>query len=176
MKNLKHLSLALSFLAIVACTKPEATPAASSPLPVQQIAQCGKDTDCKGDRICQMGTCVNPSAAEVVPEATPARVKDAKAATSIDFHTAIGKTYADGRKILVAAGFQPSLNYDAQPDSEPPFNSEGFPEAGSCRSNCVTVFSSKDGKCWEVLTNFTDKITSNNEGVIEEISPSPDCG
>jgi hypothetical protein len=36
----------------------------------QSIAQCTKDTDCKGDRICVDGECVEPDAEEVtVPEA-----------------------------------------------------------------------------------------------------------
>ena len=26
----------------------------------QEIVQCGKDTDCKGDRICEAGQCINP--------------------------------------------------------------------------------------------------------------------
>lgn len=89
--------------------------------------------------------------------------------------TAVGKTYAEGRKILIANGFHPSLNYESSVDEQPPFEEDGFPEAGSCRGNCVTTFYTDSGECWNVLVNLTDKITANNEGVIEQISPSSDC-
>ena len=32
-----------------------------------QMQQCGKDTDCKGDRICDSGQCVNPNSAQISP-------------------------------------------------------------------------------------------------------------
>lgn len=39
------------------------------------MLQCGKDTDCKGDRICEKGTCVAPgSTAPVVGSTVPAAV------------------------------------------------------------------------------------------------------
>jgi hypothetical protein len=34
-------------------------------------AQCSKDTDCKGDRVCDGGSCVAPAPAAVAPAATP---------------------------------------------------------------------------------------------------------
>lgn len=87
--------------------------------------------------------------------------------------TAIGKTYTQGRSILIAAGFAPSRYYEAHEGK--PFEDQGFPEAGTCRGNCVTTFLSPDGTCWDVLVNLTDMITSDNEGVIESIDPSSDC-
>ncbi|KNX78366.1 lipoprotein [Pseudomonas sp. 250J] len=46
------LALTLLTLAIAGCDKAEQTSAVSG--------QCAKDTDCKGERICESGQCVNP--------------------------------------------------------------------------------------------------------------------
>lgn len=35
--------------------------------PVAARAQCTKDTDCKGERICEAGSCVNPGASHAAP-------------------------------------------------------------------------------------------------------------
>ena len=44
-----------------ACTTASAPSApAAAPAAASGFAGCGKDTDCKGDRICERGTCVNP--------------------------------------------------------------------------------------------------------------------
>ena len=50
-------ALSLAALALVGCDKkpePVATGQAGA------AAQCFKDTDCKGDRICETGKCVSP--------------------------------------------------------------------------------------------------------------------
>lgn len=56
---MKQLTIiALLTLALTACDnkpKEEITQA------TQPAGQCAKDTDCKGDRICEVGQCVNPS-------------------------------------------------------------------------------------------------------------------
>ena len=46
-------------IAILACggSDKAAAPAANTPEPA---AQCGRDSDCKGDRICDRGQCVSP--------------------------------------------------------------------------------------------------------------------
>ena len=46
-----------------ALAQPRATPQQDSQLPPQEPAfsQCGKDADCKGDRICESGQCMAPS-------------------------------------------------------------------------------------------------------------------
>lgn len=56
---MKQLTIvALLALALAGCDKPkEDTTQAAQP-----AAQCGKDTDCKGDRICESGQCVSPGA------------------------------------------------------------------------------------------------------------------
>lgn len=46
------LTLALLTLAIAGCDKAEQTAAVSG--------QCAKDTDCKAERICESGQCINP--------------------------------------------------------------------------------------------------------------------
>jgi len=46
-----------------ALAPPPATPQQESQLPLQEpeFSQCGKDADCKGDRICESGQCMAPS-------------------------------------------------------------------------------------------------------------------
>lgn len=54
---------------LLACKGPEADGAASASSGLSATPlQCGKDTDCKGDRICESGQCVAPDAGEVSPE------------------------------------------------------------------------------------------------------------
>ena len=63
MRITKIIAFAL-LIALSACKQPasvEVTPAETST--TAALAQCGKDTDCKGDRICDSGTCVAPSVA-----------------------------------------------------------------------------------------------------------------
>jgi hypothetical protein len=42
------------------CPPPAASPEAAPATPPGPTAGCGKDTDCKGDRICEAGVCVDP--------------------------------------------------------------------------------------------------------------------
>lgn len=44
----------------------------STLLAAQAHAQCAKDTDCKGDRVCEQGQCVNPPPVEALPPPPPA--------------------------------------------------------------------------------------------------------
>ena len=57
----------LLFVALAACEGPRAGPV--------EAAGCGKDTDCKGDRICENARCTAPAA----PAATAANVPAATA-------------------------------------------------------------------------------------------------
>ncbi len=54
----------LALVVAVAACKQQAPvqPAAYEVLTASTLAQCGKDTDCKGDRICDNGTCIAPTA------------------------------------------------------------------------------------------------------------------
>ena len=55
---LKQLTIiALLTLALTACDKPKEETTQVN----QAVGQCAKDTDCKGDRICEVGQCVSPS-------------------------------------------------------------------------------------------------------------------
>jgi len=55
---LKQLTIiALLTLALTACDKPKE----ETTQVTQAAAQCAKDTDCKGERICEAGQCVNPT-------------------------------------------------------------------------------------------------------------------
>lgn len=50
-------ALSLLMFSLTACDKP----AESTGQTNQGAAQCAKDTDCKGERICESGQCVNPN-------------------------------------------------------------------------------------------------------------------
>ncbi len=50
------VAIASTLYVLLACAAtPQDTTAAPTP-----AAACAKDTDCKGDRICEKGTCVSP--------------------------------------------------------------------------------------------------------------------
>ena len=62
--------IAIAFTALVlAVTATGCEKQSSSPIFVNtsgQTLQCHKDTDCKGDRICENGSCTNPAAASAI--------------------------------------------------------------------------------------------------------------
>ncbi len=53
----RFFALSLLMFSLTACDKP----AESTGQTNQGAAQCAKDTDCKGERICESGQCVNPN-------------------------------------------------------------------------------------------------------------------
>jgi hypothetical protein len=60
-----HAALAITMLATLglvwACVVEEHRPSAAAPAPTATTAaECVKDTDCKGDRICDKGQCTSP--------------------------------------------------------------------------------------------------------------------
>ncbi|MGY3264589.1 hypothetical protein [Lysobacter sp. HA35] len=63
----------LALATLAACSPQQPAPSADNPLARAPMAQCAKDTDCKGDRICEGGACRTPAAPTPEPaEATPA--------------------------------------------------------------------------------------------------------
>jgi|GEM_PF-2057157 len=56
-------------LGLAACAAAEAPVPV---LPAAQAGQCHKDSDCKGDRICEQGSCTAPPPQPVEPQAPPA--------------------------------------------------------------------------------------------------------
>lgn len=71
---MKHfLAFSLLALSLIGCDKPNESVAQIT----QTSSQCFKDTDCKGDRICESGQCVSPASAQNVS------VKPELATTSI---------------------------------------------------------------------------------------------
>ena len=71
--------LAVSVLALAGCKAPSEPASSASTEVVPSSAQCMKDTDCKGDRICEKGVCMAPSAAVATsaPVEAPAVVEPA---------------------------------------------------------------------------------------------------
>jgi hypothetical protein len=101
---------------LAACSNPAPPP--SQPTVAPSLAQCGKDTDCKGDRICDAGKCIAPAQAAVIGEKGPAR----QVAGSVEPKPSTDPVpvckAGDGRtKIPV---WRPSVNDDGNLSSDPP--------------------------------------------------------
>lgn len=60
----------IAAFAVAACQEPAPQKAATTEQP-NEMPQCHKDTDCKGDRICDSGACKSPSAPEVATREVP---------------------------------------------------------------------------------------------------------
>lgn len=73
------LALAVAALLAGCGSKTDTTPVAGG--------QCMKDTDCKGDRICERGACVSPSATAVVPGAQP--TDSLQNTSAVELHSAV---------------------------------------------------------------------------------------
>lgn len=73
-------ALAIAALAVVGCDKqPQSSTTGST------TAQCHKDTDCKGDRICEAGVCTSPQSAANLTGAKPEPAIHAPAAPSMAY-------------------------------------------------------------------------------------------
>ena len=78
-------ALSLLTLALTACDKP-----AENISPASQVsAQCAKDTDCKGDRICESGQCVSPNTKPALAANPKPPVNLAPAAPSIAYEVGL---------------------------------------------------------------------------------------
>lgn len=78
---MKSLALLLAALVLSACTAQESAPK-SDMAQTQTMLQCAKDTDCKGDRICDNGACVNPAPPSATQASPVKAVAHASAAES----------------------------------------------------------------------------------------------
>jgi hypothetical protein len=59
-KNMRFTALAISLLILVSACKQSADDTSSAAI-TPSTAMCAKDTDCKGDRICDSGVCKQPN-------------------------------------------------------------------------------------------------------------------
>lgn len=98
--------------------------ACSDPVPPQQqqaiapsLAQCGKDTDCKGDRICDAGQCVAPAQSSIEAKA-PAQQASQSAESKPSADPVPVCKAGDGRTQIPV--WQPSVDEDGNLSSEPP--------------------------------------------------------
>lgn len=74
---LRKIAALSCFISVVACSPSTSSPQARLATSDATMAQCMKDTDCKGDRICEKGVCaaptqqqsVLPASSEVAPAA-----------------------------------------------------------------------------------------------------------
>lgn len=74
-------ALSLLALCLSACDKPAQT----TSQPAQTLAQCGKDTDCKGDRVCEQGQCTSPIPSAAVTARPAPAVNLTPAAPSVAY-------------------------------------------------------------------------------------------
>lgn len=83
------------------------------------MLQCGKDTDCKGDRICEKGTCVAPASASAVPAAT------APTAVATSVATALPICQANDARVRVAVWTPTNKKEDGDDWTPEPPQNEG---------------------------------------------------
>ena len=80
----RFLSLSLLVLSLAGCDKPtESTTQINS-----AANQCFKNTDCKGERICESGQCVNPGAAQNI-QSKPELTASTPAAPTVSYEALI---------------------------------------------------------------------------------------
>ena len=80
----RFLAISILALTLSACDKPSDNTAATAPA----LNQCMKDTDCKGERICESGQCVNPSVPQTLP-VIPSPATAAPAAPTVAYEALI---------------------------------------------------------------------------------------
>lgn len=177
---MKHLILPLLVsIACLACDPATPTDAASiSTIETAQL-QCGKDTDCKGDRICDEGTCKSPGPSEsqtasvVEPgspdDDKPVATSKSKRPAAWDYVQAqngdsswyCGDPY-DHRQVHA------DLNGDGKQDTVVVFVVEGNCNRGNAGSNNVAVFLDPDTVLHDRLNadgvNF-DKVVARTNSV-----------
>lgn len=99
------LALTLLTLAISGCDKAEQTTALTG--------QCAKDTDCKGERICESGQCVNPQPQQALLS-KPAAIQLAPAAPSVTYVPLPVSDAGAGPFTLQQMGMGSALNYPSR--------------------------------------------------------------
>ena len=104
MISIRTASLALIVI-LAACTQRDTSQSPASEIPVQSaLAQCGKDTDCKGDRICASGVCAAPRNDNTSPlqstivQSSTVALSPEKSATSEQFKKDV-KLASDPKKL-----------------------------------------------------------------------------
>lgn len=120
------------------------------------MLQCGKDTDCKGDRICDSGKCVNPGGSQISPIGEPyasSQVAAMPTASPSDSNVPKFKDYPAG-PLYVGPAAKLSLSNDLAKDyrselsealtRKPVFAGEYVAAGWGCGTGCgIDVFVSK---------------------------------
>jgi hypothetical protein len=145
-----HMSrlLTLAIFAIAGCSRHGESP--SGALTSVNTAQCGKDTDCKGERICTAGACVfpplsTPHISPVLPPASPnADLAVVKKVTQADPWSYVQKKNGDHSwfcgDLFSHRVVESDLNGDGVKDTVVVFGVEGNCNSGNAGSNNVAVF------------------------------------
>lgn len=100
------LALTLLTLALSGCDKAEQATALTG--------QCAKDTDCKGERICQSAQCVNPQAQQARLSKPAAAAQLAPAAPSVTYAPLPVSDAGTGPFTLQQMGMGSALNYPSR--------------------------------------------------------------
>lgn len=95
------------FMLVAGCSKSEPAGAQDATPPASVRNGCAKDTDCKGDRICETGRCVAPSLASSVPGAPRAGAqRPPKEVTLSEAQTTHLKTVAGPLDVIEITAFR----------------------------------------------------------------------
>lgn len=160
----RYILTALTIIICAACSKAvEPIHQAAQVASPTQMQQCGKDTDCKGDRICHSGQCVNPNGVQTstAGQVAPAEQNTATpVATTQDSAPLKFKDYPAG-PLYTGPAAKLVLNNDLAKDyrtrlrevlsDEPVFAGEYVSASWGCGTSCgITAFVSKrTGKALE---------------------------
>ena len=193
---IRHVLAALTIVICGACSKPvEPFEMDAQTILSAQAQQCGKDTDCKGDRVCDSGQCSNPDAVQIsTPDKTVENAQDSTALIAGTLRNAPPKfkDYLSGpvftgptAKLVLnnelASDYRTRLS-EALP-GKPTFAGEYVVASWGCGTNCViTAFVNKrTGKTLEMtfggesgpyLTDFridSDLVVAEGYDSLEEV-------
>lgn len=105
MKKLKLALVPLLTIVIAGCDKPKEETAQTN----QPPAMCAKDTDCKGDRICESGQCISPT-----PQVPVVPVPAAPAAPSVAYEAVLVSDDSAGPFSTAYMDLGTALNYQSR--------------------------------------------------------------
>lgn len=104
------LALALLCLATVGCDKADQTSIQAN----QTAGLCAKDTDCKGDRICESGQCVSPGAQSTLTAKPQSSTDLTPGAPSISYESLQVSDDSAGPFSTAYRGMGAALNYQSR--------------------------------------------------------------
>lgn len=115
---MKHQYLLVLAFCCAACSRPNSNESNNQGHIPPPVLQCSKDTDCKGDRICENGKCAAPTQNPIStqPAPTPSIANDNTSTLPANFDVCagigtdfldqlVGMTYRQAKDTLTSSGF-----------------------------------------------------------------------